>query len=160
MSYQITRSNQEDLLAFVATETQTFGWKADAVAFAVRRKDDAGIPGPVLAAGVFENFTGPGRAADFSFAMTPGHRMTYGLIEAFTNLAFHPRALNLDRLWMMAADENLISQRAMLAIGARFQFRKQAGASNGSDGIVFLMKRVSAEPPAARASRTEEPDED
>lgn len=160
MSYQITRSDQQELLEFVARETASYGWKADAVAFAVRRKDKDGVPGPILAAGVFEDFTGPGRAAEFSFAMSPGFRMSYGVIEAFTNVAFHPRALNLDRLWMTASDENLIAQRAMLAIGARFQFRKQAGASNGSDGIVFLLKRISAELPAARASRTEEPDED
>ena len=160
MSYTISRANQENLLAFVARETETYGWKADAVAFSVAPKGADGTVKPVMAAGVFENFTGPGRAADFSFAMVPGHRMNRGIIEAFLNLAFNPRALNLDQLWMQAAADNLISQRALLAIGAHFQFRKQAGASNGSDAIVFLMKRPGASAPAARASTTDDRDED
>lgn len=161
MSYQMTRANQIELLAFVAESTKTYGWKADAVAWAVAEKTADGTPGPALAIGVFENFTGPGRAADFSFAMANGHRMNRGIIEAFLLVAFHPAMLNLDHLWMMAAEENLISQRAMLAIGARFQYRKPSGAGDGSDAIVFLMKRPQgADKPAARASRTEEPDED
>lgn len=159
MSYQISRSNQKALLDFVARETETYGWKADAVAWSVAPKTAEGV-GPVMAAGVFENFSGPGRAADFSFAMIPGYRMNRGIIEAFLNLAFNPRALNLDRLWMQAAADNLISQRALLAIGAQFQFRKQAGAGNGSDAIVFLMTRPGAAAPPAKAPTTDQRDED
>lgn len=159
MSYQISRANQKALLDFVARETETFGWKPDAVAWSVAQKTPAGV-GPIMAAGVFENFTGPGRAADFSFAMVPGYRMNRGIIEAFLNLAFNPRALALERLWMQAEADNLISQRAMLAIGAQFQFRKQAGAGNGSDAIVFLMTGPGASTPAAKAPTTEERDED
>lgn len=159
MSYQISRTNQTALLDFVARETETFGWKPDAVAWSVAPKTAEGV-GPIMAAGVFENFTGPGRAADFSFAMVPGYRTNRGVIEAFLNLAFNPRALALDRVWMQAAADNLISQRAMLAIGAQFQFRKQAGAGNGSDAIVFLMTSPGASTPAAKAPTTEERDED
>lgn len=160
MSYQISRANQQALLDFVARETETFGWKPDAVSFSVAPKTTDEVK-PIIAAGVFEDFTGPGRSATFSFAMVPGHRMNRGVIEAFLNLAFHPRGLDLDRLWMQTTAENLISQRAMLAIGAQFQFRKQAGAGNGSDAIVFLMTRPQgAATPAAKASTVEHADED
>jgi hypothetical protein len=154
MSYTISQKNQKNLLTRVSVETGTLGWKSDAVAFSVARST---APEDLLAIGVFENFAG--KEADFSFAMLTGHRMNVGIIRAYVNVAFHPRALDLDRLWMMATDENLISQRSMLAIGATFQFRKRGSAANGSDAIVMLMTRPTAFEPAARAS-TDETGED
>jgi len=152
MSYQVSRLNQERLLAFVAAETKTFGWSPDAVAFSVAPKDGAGVPGPIVAVGVFEDFTAPGRMAEFSFAMIPGHRMTRGIIETFSFIAFHPRILNLDILWARCRIDNPVSQRSMLAIGAEFVYRKPASAADGSDVVVMRITRNPGAWPAAKAS--------
>ena len=157
MSYKLTRENEPFLLRHVEDVTRTAGWKADAVAYGAIQKTAPGFGAPLVAAGVYENFAG--READFSFAMFPGYQINRGIIEAFKALSFHPMGLNLDRLWMMASDENTLSQRLILHIGARFQFRKRAGASDGSDAIVFLLERKPLHTPAAKAS-TDQQDED
>lgn len=151
MSYTFSRADQPGLLSLLATETLTSGWKRDAVAYGLARRGADGTAGPTEAIGCFENFCG--NEADFSFAMMPPNRINRGIIDAFMNLAFHHRGMNLDRLWMQASDENTLSQRLILSIGARFQFRKASSASDGSDAIVFLLTRPEpANTPAARAS--------
>lgn len=152
MSYEVSRLDQESLLRFVADETKTFGWSPDAVAFSVAPKDANGGAGAVIAVGVFEDFTAPGRMAEFSFAMIPEHRMNRGIIEAFAFIAFHPRILNLDILWAKCRIDNPVSQRALLAIGAEFQYRKPSSAADGSDVVVMRMTRNPSAWPAARAS--------
>lgn len=159
MSYEVSRLHQERLLTFVAAETKTMGWCPDAIAFSVAPKDAAGVPGDIVAVGVFENFTAPGRMAEFSFAMVPGRRMNKGLIEAFAFIAFHPRILNLDILWAHCRLDNPVSQRSLLAIGAEFQYRKPAGAADGSDVVVMRMTRNPSAWPAAGASDATDRDE-
>lgn len=153
MSYKLTRENQPFLLSFVQDETNTEGWRSDAVAYAATTGPGADGRPVLVAAGVWENFTR--READFSFAMAPGRRVTHGIIDSFVLLSFHPRAFNLDRVWLQTSEHNIIAQRAILAIGASFQFRKRAGHADGSDAIVFLMERPAASPPAAKATTEE-----
>lgn len=156
MSYRLVRDHQKFLLAHVQDETGTAGWKSDAVAYGAIDKNAPEGRDPLAAAGVYENFAGG--EAEFSFAMLPGHRINRRIIEAYMGLSFHMMGLNLQRLWMMASDNNVLSQRLILTIGARFQFRKRAGAADGSDAIVFLLERPPSAP-AAKAS-TDQPDED
>lgn len=158
MSYKLSRQDQENLLHLAAAATDTLGWKTDAVAFAVSREGEDEIK----AIGVFEDFTAS-REATFSFAlMRPGFGMTRGLIDALLKLAFHPRALNLDRLWMQAAADNVASQVAMIKLGAGFEYRKRgairgkaSGADIVRDAIVFSLVSPKLTAPAARAQDEE-----
>ena len=158
MAYPISRQDQENLLNLAAAATETVGWKTDAVAFAVM----LGEAPEIKAIGVFEDFTAA-REATFSFAlMRPGFGMTRGLIDALLKLAFHPRALNLDRLWMQAAADNVASQVAMIKLGAGFEYRKRgairgnaSGADIARDAIVFSLVSPKLTAPAARAQDEE-----
>ena len=158
MPYKLSRQDQENLLHLAAVATNTLGWKTDAVAFAVSLEGEEEIK----AIGVFEDFTAA-REATFSFAlMRPGFGMTRGLIDALLKLAFHPRALNLDRLWMQAAADNVASQVAMIKLGAGFEYRKRgairgnaSGADIARDAIVFSLVSPKLTAPAARAQDEE-----
>ena len=156
MPYKLSRQDQENLLHLAAVATNTLGWKTDAVAFAVSLEGEEEIK----AIGVFEDFSAS-REATFSFAlMRPGFGMTRGLIDALLKLAFHHRALNLDRLWMQAAADNTASQVAMVKLGAGFEYRKRGalrckvdGESIAKDAIVFSLVNPAFTAPAARAPK-------
>lgn len=157
MPYKISRQDQADLLALAAAATETAGWKNDAVAFAIRLDDEPEIK----AIGVFEDFAG--REATFSFAMMrPGHGMTRGLIDALLKLAFHQRALRLDRVWIQTAADNTPAMLAVIKLGAGIEYRKRGAIRRNMDGvtivkdaIVFSMVSPSLTTPAARAPTDE-----
>lgn len=154
MIYELSRQDQDKLLRLAAEATSTMGWKTDAVAFSIHAKDEDVIK----AIGVYEDFT-MSREATFSFAlMNAGRGMTRGLIDAFVNLSFHHRALDLHRLWMQAAADNIASQTAMLKLGAGFEYRRRggimrevAGAIIPVDAIMFSLVNPKFAAPAARA---------
>ncbi len=159
MPYKISRQDQEDLLGLAASATETSGWKVDAVAFSISVEGDEEIK----AIAVFEDFTAS-REATFSFAMMrPGIGMTKGLIDAALKLAFHPRALNLDRVWIQTAADNIPALVAVTKLGAQFEYRKRgatrrkvAGVDILKDGIFFSMVNPKFIAPAARASDEDE----
>lgn len=130
MPLHLSKANQPDLLAAALSLTQSEGWHADAVAFAARR-DPARPP---CAIGVFQCFAG--KEAEWHCAMAEG-RVTRDVMTAFLSIAFHPRFLDLKRVFAPVAASNIAAQRAALASGFQFEFRKRGGAAGGEDAIVF-----------------------
>lgn len=156
MPYALSRIDQENLLTLAAKATNTEGWKPDAVAFSVSAP---GEDQPIIGIGVFEDFT-VSRDATFSFSMMQPARggVTRGVIESFIKLAFHDRALRLDRVWITTTDDNIPALVALVKLGATFEHRKraafrrkEAGIETVKDAIVFSMVNPKFTAPAARA---------
>lgn len=155
MPHRISQQDQSNLLQLAAAATETSGWKADAVAFSLSDfREDAEIK----AIAVFEDFTAS-REATFSFAMMrPGLGVVRGVVDDVLKLAFHHRALNLDRVWIQTAADNIPALTALVKLGAAFEYRKRggirrkvAGADIVKDAIVFSMVNPKFTAPAARA---------
>jgi RimJ/RimL family protein N-acetyltransferase len=142
-----TQSNQAEMLAAASAATESLGWSKDARAFGAIRDD-----GALVAVAVFENFTG--KTADLHFAMLNGSKMGAETVSAIVQIAFHPRALDLDRLWTVTSEDNRAAQVAALKVGFQFEYRKRAGLWHGKDAIVFSMGRAGA--PLAAAKHQEQ----
>lgn len=142
------RNDQATILNIAATATGSTGWGPDAHGILAAPAEDAA---PV-AVGVFERFTGPD--ADFHFAMLNGARISKPVMEAFTMIAFHPRAMALERVWGIIPAWNVGAQAAALRAGFQFEHRKRAGLIGGSDAIVLSLTREGHAP--ARLHRDED----
>jgi RimJ/RimL family protein N-acetyltransferase len=132
MPLNLTKANQEKLLADAMSLTRSTGWKDDAVAFAARR-DGAENP---CAIAVFQDFTGG--EAEMHYATTAPH-MTRDVVDAFKAIAFHPRFLGLRKLWIPVAASNKAAQRAALGAGFDFEYRKRGGMPWGEDAIILAL---------------------
>lgn len=141
-----TQRDQENLLATAAEHTQSDGWAPDARAFGAMRDD-----GSMAAVAVFQNFAG--HDADLHFCMIDGARMGAEVVAAIVTMAFHPRALNRERLWVQIAADNKPAQVAALKVGFEFEYRKRAGFRGLKDAIVLSMRHSG--PSQAAAKHTE-----
>lgn len=132
MPVHLSKADQEALLATAAEVTASAGFHADAVAFGARRDKEQGL----CAVGVFQSFAGG--EAEWHFGMLSG-RVSRDVMRSFLTLAFHPRFLGLRRVFAPIPESNVVAQRAALAVGFKFEFRKRGGAAGGEDAIVFSM---------------------
>ena len=132
MPYSLTKANQDQLLEAALAVTGSRGWFKDAVAFGAKRHDDSDI----RAAGVFQNFAGG--AADLHLGMI-GHRMTRDLIEAYLTVSFHPKMLGLSQLFVHISVNNPTAQRAAIAVGFQFEYRRRAAMPDGEDAVVLSL---------------------
>jgi len=139
-----SRKNQDKLLEQAKPLTGSAGWATDAVAFGAFRENET----EPAALAVFQAFNGA--QAELHFALTSTGRMTREIIGAICTLAFHPRALNLDRLWTNIADDNIPAQAAAMKVGFKFEYRKRGGFADGKDAIVFSMARTGTHQAAAK----------
>lgn len=144
MSLHLSRKNQFELLTKAAILTRSAGWRDDAVAFSASRSEG----GPPVAIGVFQGFAGG--EAEFHFA---AEILTRGIIDAYKVVAFHPRGMNLSRLWVPIAADNGHALRAAIGAGFEIEHRKRGGMDGGEDAIVLSMTRETGL--AAARSETE-----
>jgi hypothetical protein len=139
MPLVISQKNQEDLLIKAAAATRSIGWDQDAKAFGLMVHKD----GAVSMVAVFQRFTKPSEA-DLHLAKIEDGSMTRGEIEAVVMIAFHPMGLGLQKLWVSISDTNRPAQRAALAVGFDFEYRKRGGFLGQEDAIVMSMSRPDA----------------
>ena len=130
MPLQISKANQKDLLDIAAEATASEGFMRDAVAFAARFDTEEDL----RAVAVFQNFSG--QDAEAHFAVLRG-RISRKMMETFLTLSFHPRMLGLRRIFAPIPESNVSAQRAALAAGFKFEYRKRAFTEGGEDAIVF-----------------------
>ena len=145
-----SRRDQSTLLALALGPTGSIGWRDDAIAFAAF-KDAESEP---VAVAVFQAFTG--NEAEIHFATISGGRVTAEIVAALGTLAFHPRAMNLGRVWAVIAEDNAPAQVAAIKTGFRFEFCKRGGFAGGKDAIVFSMMRAGTHQAAAKRHDNEE----
>jgi RimJ/RimL family protein N-acetyltransferase len=142
------RQDQPAILQIAAQATGSTGWGPDAHGILAVPVEDS----PPVAVGVFERFTG--RDADFHFAMLHSARFSRDIMQAFVMIAFHPRAMALERVWGIIPTWNLGAQAMALRLGFQFEHRKRAGLIGGGDAIVLSLTPQGHAP--ARLHRDED----
>lgn len=133
-----SRRDQDKLLAAAKSLTASDGWRADAIAWGVYDAPD----GDMRAAAVFQNIDVNG--AEVHFGMVQGRRLTLGVLRSLIDMATHPRAMNLPRLFAHIGVSNVRAQSAALKCGASFEYRIRGGLRGGKDAIVMVLERGDA----------------
>ena len=144
-----TRQNQDALLQAAIAPTRSIGWKQDAIAYAALDGSD----GPLKIIAVFQDFVG--QEAEMHIAVISGARPTPEFVKAMMTLAFHPRALNLSRVWTQTHVDDGPAQVAALKVGFKFEYRKRGGFSDGKDAIVLSMMRAGPHQASAGQTQTD-----
>lgn len=150
-----SRANQPALLAAATGPTNATGWSDHAIAFGISHQPGGDLIGVI----VFDEFRG--EEAELAFAMFDGRPLTMTVIEAIRHLAFHPRTLNLKRLWARIAHDDRRALRAAIGCGFEIEYRRRAGYAGGKDAIMLSMDRAQpvlapATPHKTRAPAREE----
>lgn len=131
-----SRANQATLLEAAAGPTNATGWSRDAVAFGISHQPGGDLIGVI----VFDEFRGDDEA-ELAFAMFDGKPLTMTVIEAIRHLAFHPRTLDLKRLWARIAHDDARALSAAIRCGFEVEYRRRAGYAGGKDAILLSMDR-------------------
>lgn len=151
-----SKRDQQTLLKYGLEATGALAFHKDAIAFGIypdQPTDD--VVTTLQGVGVFQDFTAA-EDAELHIGMFDGKPMNRTIIKAFTNLAFHPRLFNLQRLWVSISEDNATAQAAAVRVGFRFEFRKRGGFMGGKDAILLAMERPSPILAAAKRNETEE----
>ena len=127
------RQDQPAILDIAARATGSTGFAADAIGILSAPTQDA----TPVAVAVFERFTG--RDADLHFAMLDSARISKTVLQTFIMIAFHPRAMALERLWGIIPAWNIGAQANALRCGFQFEHRKRSGIIGGGDAIVLSL---------------------
>ena len=130
-----SRSNQPALLAAATGPTNATGWSDHAIAFGISHQPGGDLIGVI----VFDEFRG--EEAELAFAMFDGRPLSMTVIEAIRHLAFHPRTLNLKRLWARIAADDRRALSAAIRCGFEVEYRRRAGYAGGKDAILLSMDR-------------------
>lgn len=151
-----SRANQAALLEAAAGPTNATGWSRDAVAFGISRNPG----GPLIGVIAFDAFRGT--EAELAVAMFDGKPLSMTIIDAIKHLAFHPRTLDLTRMWARIAADDRRALSAAIRCGFDIATGPlRGGYAGGKDAILLSMDRpepflAPATPHETRAPAREE----
>lgn len=148
-------TDQKSHLAAALAMTHSEGFMEDAIAIAAYRPGGEGDAEELAAVAVFECIRG--RRADLHFGMPRPMGLSVDLIQAVVGIAFHPKHLNLDRLFMRVPEANTHALVALIKIGCSFEYRERASLARGQDAIVLSLDRSRIAGSAGPTNREESP---
>lgn len=157
MTKTVFRTNdQKSHLAAALQMTSSEGFMEDAIAIAAYRPGGEGDAEELAAIAVFECIRG--NRADLHFGMPKPMGLSMELIHAVVGIAFHPKHLNLERLFMRVPDGRTHALVALIKIGCSFEYRERSSLAGGQDAIVLSLDRSRITGSAGPTNHEESPD--